>query len=70
MNCVKEINIQKEMEKIAPSFNECQRENNVKFIKGLPDEFRTIAKDADELKKSYKNLKSLHRAEIRIRKHI
>lgn len=57
--CVKEIDIQKEMGKIAPSFNECQRENNVKFIKGLPDEFRTIAKGADELKKSYKKLEKL-----------
>ena len=36
-----------------------KRENNVKSTKGLPDEFRTIAKGADELKKSYKKLEKL-----------
>ena len=59
--CVKEINIQKAMEKIEPSFNKCQRENNIKFLKGVPDEFRCIAKGAEELKKSYKKVEKLTR---------
>lgn len=59
--CVKEIDIQKAMEKIEPSFNKCQRENNIKFLKGVPDEFRCIAKGAEELKKSYKKVEKLTR---------
>ena len=58
----KEINnSKKSMEKIEPSFNKCQRENNIKFLKGVPDEFRCIAKGAEELKKSYKKVEKLTR---------
>ena len=57
--CIKDVDIQHEMARIEPAFNECQKENNIKFLKGLPDEFREIEKDADELNKLYKKVEKL-----------
>lgn len=61
--CTKDVNVKQEMAKIEPVFNECQRENNIKFLKGLPEEFREIAKGAVELRKLYKKVEKL--AEVR-----
>ena len=57
--CIKDIDIKQEMSKVEPVFNECQRENNIKFLKGLPEEFREIAKGAIELRKLYKKVEKL-----------
>lgn len=57
--CIKDVDIRQEMLKIEPEFDEHQREKNIKFLKGLPEEFKEIANGAVELRKLYKKVEKL-----------